>query len=234
MQTRDNATYTLRHIGLAGWTLFVPWFLFVVAMAFLHPDPYAQAWRLVLELAFLGIAVNIADGTSIGCSPVYMAIQCGLQDMILVLVAYPWIVRGYETARHIPVVGRFLRGVHVSAQLHRSYIEPLGAIGLWVFTFFPFWSTGALVGGALGFLIGMRTRIVLPIVLSAHAASVLSMIWLFDWMGDVAAVLGSGAVRFLPWAVIIVLAVVYWVMQRWLGGIKKKGSPQEDCPDIPK
>lgn len=214
MTTRERRT--ARRIGAAGWALLVPWLTFVLYMAWRYPEPYAQAWRLVLELAFLGIAVNIADGTSIGCHPAYLAVQCGLQDIILVLIAYPWIVRGYESARHIPVFGRFLRGVHASAQLHRRYIEPLGAVGLWLFTFFPFWSTGALVGTALGYLIGIRAAVLLPITLSAHLVSVASMIVFFDWMEGVAEALSGGAVRFLPWAVIAVLAIIYLVMSRLL------------------
>lgn len=95
--------------------------------------------------------------------------------------------------------------VRKSAERHKRIVEPFGAIGLWVFVFFPFWSTGALVGGVVGYLLGMRTWVVTASVLSGHVISVVSLIWFFDTMYEVAEEINRGAGRFLPW---IVLGVV--------------------------
>lgn len=95
--------------------------------------------------------------------------------------------------------------VRKSAERHKRIVEPFGAIGLWVFVFFPFWSTGALVGGVVGYLLGMRTWVVTASVLSGHVISVVSLIWFFDTMYEVAEEINRGAGWFLPW---IVLGVV--------------------------
>lgn len=92
-----------------------------------------------------------------------------------------------------------------NAERHKRIVEPFGAIGLWVFVFFPFWSTGALVGGVVGYLLGMRTWVVMASVLSGHVISVVSLIWFFDTMYEVAEEINRGAGRFLPW---IALGVV--------------------------
>ncbi len=52
----------LKRIQRFGWGLFALWLATLVVVALIWPDPYAQGWRLVLELLFLGRAVSIADG----------------------------------------------------------------------------------------------------------------------------------------------------------------------------
>ncbi len=192
-------------IAPVGWALFAFWATVLVAWGIFHPDPYAQGWRLVLELAFLGRLVNVADGVALGFSKSYLLFQSGLQDIILLLVAYPPLVAVCQGAAQKTFVGRRLEAVRQTAELHKAKVEPLGALGLWIFVFFPFWSTGALIGGVVGYLLGMRPSVVFASVFSGHVLSVVGLVYFFDAMAQVAEAFNSGAVKFLPW---IVLAIV--------------------------
>lgn len=198
----------LRLIGRLGWLLFAGWATVLCAWAIVVPDPCAQGWRLVLELLFLGRAVSIADGVTSGFSNAYLLAQSGPQDIILLLVLYPWIVAAYESSVTLPLVGRGIRRLRVTAARHKSKVEPWGALGLWIFVFFPFWSTGALVGGVVGYLLGMRTRVVFASVFAGHALSVVGLIWFFDAMQRFSEPFSEGLASYLPWIVVAVLLAV--------------------------
>ncbi len=212
----------LNRIGFAGWCLFAAWATTLIIWGILDPAPYAQGWRLVLELAFLGRLVNIADGIASGFSQTYMFVQSGPQDIILLLVVYPLVVAAYRGSDK----RGFLRGtidrVRRSAEKHRRIVEPLGVIGLWLFVFFPFWSTGALVGGVVGYLIGMRTATVFLSVFTGHLISVISLIWFLDSVSGALESFDQGLVRFLPWMVLAVLLLVSLAM-RLLQRLRARG-----------
>ena len=64
------------------------------------------------------------------------------------------------------------------------------------------WGTGALVGGVVGYLLGMRTRVVFASVFAGHLLSVVSLIWFFDWVKGIARAVHHGPVRYAPWIVL--------------------------------
>ncbi len=116
------------------------WAAVLLIWGIIHPDPYAQGWRLVFELAFLGRLVNIADGIAHGFSNLYLFIQSGPQDIILLLTVYPLVVRAYEgstrkgllSARSSGYAGRpnairALWLLAVPSGLGLSYSSPFGA-----------------------------------------------------------------------------------------------------------
>ena len=102
-------------------------------------------------------------------------------------------------------------------------------IGLWTFVFFPFWSTGALVGGVVGYLLGMRTWVVFTSVFAGHLLSVASLVWLFDLFREMLASFEHGWVKFLPWIVLLALLLItlLWRGIRWAfsrGGTRKNAE----------
>lgn len=203
--TEPSLPAHLRRIHRAGWMLFAIWATTLVTWGFVTPTPYADGWRLVLELMFVGRAVSIADGITTGFSSLYLLIQNGLEDIILLLVLYPWIVTAFEKGLKENWVGRRINNVRKTAEGHKKLVESFGVLGLWVLVFFPFWSTGALVGGVVGYLLGMRTWIVFTTVFLGHVISVVSLIWFFDAMAGVTDAFDQGLTRFLPLLVLAAL-----------------------------
>jgi len=214
-------------MGRFGWVLLAAWVAVLAGYALLQPDPYAKGWRLVLELAFVGRAVNISDGIPAGFSKLYLLIQCGLQDIIMIMILYPWIVTGYEHARKRRFVLRTIDYLHQSAERHKHRIEPFGAVGLCLFVFFPFWSTGALVGSVVGYLLGMRTWLIFASVITGHLTSVVALIWFLDAMHEVAESFSEGIAQFLPW---FVLAFLFGValLSRYLDKRRQRNSSQDN------
>ena len=204
----------LRRIQNAGWALFLVWSSTLVVAAVVQPEPYAQGWRLVLELLFLGRAVSIADGIASGFGRVYLLFQNGLEDVVLLLIVYPWVVAAYEGVSGRRLIRITVARVRRIAEANRSVVEPWGVMGLWAFVFFPFWSTGALVGSVVGYILGMRTWVVFMSVFTGHFLSVVSLVWFFDFTHETLSALEHGWVRFLPW---VVLAVLFFGTLAWRG-----------------
>lgn len=200
---------TDRAIGWSGVAIALIWAVALVGVAWWRPDPYAGVWVLVLEMAFTGRAVNIAHGYADGYDPLYLFLQCGAQDVWLVLLAWPAIVAGEAWLERVPLLGRLVGGVHRTALAHKDRVARFGVPGLAAFVFFPFWSTGVLVGAAVGHLLGMRAALLLPVVIVAHLLSVASLVWLFAEMTAWSAFLESGLLRFLPWLVLGTLLGVH-------------------------
>ncbi len=205
----------LRLIEITGWTLFAAWASTLVIIGIIQPEPYAHGWRLVLELAFLGHVLNAADGISNGFSREYLIFQCGLQDIILVLVAYPWVVRAYHGIQTRGLIGKTIDNFRTSAERHHRIVEPFGAIGLWVFVLFPFWGTGALVGSVVGYLLGLRTWVTFTAVFSGHLVGVTTAVLFFDAIEDWLRTFDRSLVAFLPWIVVTLLTLVWFASGAW-------------------
>lgn len=171
---------TLRRIGQAGqWTLTCSVVLFL-ALGIRWPDPYAHVWKLVMFHLVAGRAGNVALGLELGFPHLFLFLQCFLEDIIIMLLFYPLVVAGYRRAVEWPLLGPALAKVRVTADRHKSRVEPFGALGLVVFVVFPFWSTGALAGAVVGYLIGMRTWVAFTSVMIGNAVAVASWVWFFD------------------------------------------------------
>ena len=199
---------TLARISRFGWGLLAVWVSVLIIWAVVQPVPYAQGWRLVVELLFVGRLVNIADGMANGFSRIYLFIQSAPQDLILLLIFYPLIIRAYHGAVQRKLIGNTINRLRKSAERQKHIVEPFGALGLWIFVFFPFWSTGSLIGGIVGYLIGLRTWVTFASVFTGHIVSVVALIWFFDGMTHLLEVFEQGIVRFLPWLVIGFLLVL--------------------------
>lgn len=222
----ESAGRWIRRIEIFGWSLFAVWAAGLVAWAVIEPEPYRKGWILVLEMAFIGgRAVNVAHGISDGFSATYLLFQCGLQDIVYTCIVYPWIVRAYRGASHARWFGRIIEGLNETMDDNRKLIEPFGGFGLWMFVFFPFWSTGVVNGALLGFLLGMRTRVNLSIVLSAHLVSTIAFIFFFDRIAEFMEAAGEGWLKWLPWIVIGTLLAML-VIQKLLKRRRKAREAQ--------
>jgi uncharacterized membrane protein len=122
-------------------------------------------------MAGLNLAIGRAAGMSFGYAsglghaqvvPLNMAIET-----IQVLVVYPLFALTWTHLIDTPRWNAMMERMHQSAEAHRGAIQRFGILGLFVFVFTPFWMTGPVVGAIIGFLIGLRARTNLTVVLTA-------------------------------------------------------------------
>jgi uncharacterized membrane protein len=101
-------------------------------------------------------------------------------------------------------------------------------IGLFAFVFLPFWMTGPVVGSVIGFLIGLKARHNLPIVLSATYAAVAIWAVFFEQMNQWLAAYGRyaafGLVLVVAIAVLVHRAVWAWRRTHGRGGQPDSGA----------
>lgn len=224
----------LRLIGRTGWIALIAWGMLLIAWGAVDPEPYAMGWRLVLELMFLGHLVSIADGISLGFSNAYLLLQNILQDIIVLLICYPWIVAGYQAGVKRSFFARRLDKLRRHAERNKRIVEPFGAVGLWVFVFFPFWSTGVLVGGIVGYLMGMRTWVVFVTVFLGHCLSVIVCVLFFDAAYSMAQKFNEGVARFLPFIVIGLLIAGSLIYRALAKLLRSLNHDQNESPQRPR
>lgn len=102
---------------------------------------------------------------------------CIIVETILVLLFYPLFVFSW---RHLLVI-KWLRNtferIHMVAETHKDKVQKYGIIGLFVFVWLPFWMTGPVVGCAIGFLIGLKARLNISVVLAGTSVAIFG--WAF-------------------------------------------------------
>jgi len=201
----------LRLIERIGQLCLSVWVAVLIVLGILWPYPYANAWQLILKQMVGGRAVSVGAGLSEGFSKVFLLFQCAMQDIIILLLLYPLLVAGYRRAVEIRIVGPAIANVRATAERHKSKVEPYGAIGLMAFVFFPFWTTGALAGGVVGYLIGMRTWVVFTSIIVGNFLAVGSWIWFFDRMNRYSQALG----KTVPWVLLVTVVVIAVCTQIW-------------------
>ena len=201
----------LRIIERIGQICLSVWVAVLVALGIVWPYPYANAWQLILKQMVGGRAVSVSAGLSQDFSQVFLLFHCSIQDIIILLLLYPLLVAGYRRAVEIRIVGPAIANVRATAERHKSKIEPYGAIGLMAFVFFPFWTTGALAGGVVGYLIGMRTWVTFVSVIIGNFLAVGSWIWFFDRMNRYSQLLG----KTMPWVILVLVLIVAVCTQIW-------------------
>ena len=201
----------LRLIERIGQGLLSVWVAVLIALGVTWPSPYAHAWELILWQIGGGRAASISQGLNLGFPKLFLLVQCSLQDIVILLLLYPLLVAGYRRVVEWRILGPALVSVRASAQRNKSKVEPYGALGLMVFVFFPFWSTGALAGGVIGYLIGMRIRVTFSAIIIGNVLAVASWIWLFDRMMEFNESLG----KLTPIVILVAVVALAVVSQVW-------------------
>jgi uncharacterized membrane protein len=162
-----------------GRILLLGLILLLVALA-----SFATAWLFFPERALiygamggLNLTIGRAAGMSFGYAAGLGHAQVIPLNMIIetiqVLVVYPLFALTWTHLIDTPRWNAMMAHMGAAAESHRGAIERYGIIGLFFFVFTPFWMTGPVIGSIIGFLIGLRARVILAIVLSATYVAIL-------------------------------------------------------------
>jgi len=168
-----------------------------------NPELAAQLAAMTGLNLTIGRAAGMSFGYASGLHHPSVITSSVLVETIQVLVIYPLFVLSWKSlvdARHMQ---RLLVGMRRSAEANQSRVARYGMIGLFAFVFLPFWMTGPVVGSVIGFLIGLKARHNLPIVLSATYAAVAIWAVFFERMNEWLAAYG----RYAAFGLVLVFAV---------------------------
>jgi len=204
----------LRRMQWWGLATVTVWVLTLVIWGILWPDPYSKAWWLVVQLFAVGRTVCAYEGVRLGFSNFFLFMQGGTQDIAMFMLVFPLFVRFYERASHVRGIDRFLGGLARAAERHQGRMQGYGAVGLFLFVFFPVSGTGTLVGSIVGYLLGLRMRLVIPVVITAHFSSLVLLLAFFDWLQPVLESLNEGFAQYFAWILLASMVFLGWVYTR--------------------
>lgn len=132
----------------------------------------------------VGRAAGMSFGYASGLHHPSVITSSVLVETIQVLVIYPLFVLSWKSLVDARNMQRLLVSVRRSAEANQSRVARYGMIGLFAFVFLPFWMTGPVVGSVIGFLIGLKARHNLPVVLSATYVAVVIWALFFESMNQ--------------------------------------------------
>lgn len=205
---------TAWRISYVGWPMLFAYMAVIAGFAIWQPKPYAWGGYLVVSNLFIGRAYNISQGLLWEFDRLYLLFQCGLEDIIVLMVIYPWLVVAYSRAAQWRYIGPFFRDIRESAESHRKRVDWLGPLGLVMFVFFPFWSTGPLVGGMIGYLMGLRPWLLFSSVFLGNMLSVIVGIYAFETVHRFDETLGARLPAIIFLFVVGLLAAGYITARR--------------------
>ncbi len=199
--------------GVEGWILLAG-----VALALLTMLGFGVGWFFAPDITLgfaamtglnllIGLAAGMSFGYAHGFGHLPVIASSALSDTLQVLVFYPLFVLSWNHLIDLGRFGPFLARVHASAERQQGWVRRFGIAGLFLFVFVPFWMTGPVVGAIIGFLLGLRARVNLGVVLAASYVSIVLWALLFDQLNALAASYHRWAL-FIAVVALLLLALV--------------------------
>lgn len=216
---RDRAEYLVFRVGLAGSVL---WLVGVALLQIFAPKTGAPLAALT---ALTAISRALAISTAFEAKLAWPAIAAGTitVETLIMLILYPLVVFSCEQLARARFFGGVLDAAIRAAHRHRPRVARYGVPGLLLFVWFPFWSTGPLVGAVIGYFLGMRVWLILSAVTAGTVLAVLSWVLLFGQLHALAA----GFSHMLPLVILVILvglAVAVNIRTR----LKRRRARRED------
>lgn len=204
-------------IFLIGLLLFFIVILFFSFSQLIEIELLKKILPMVVLDILAGRGASICFGLGAGMSHILVAVVSVLFNIIWLFIFYPLFVHFYAKMIEIKIIGRAIRSTRNMAEKNRGKVERFGALGLSVIVWVPFTMTGSLVGAILGYLIGMRTRVILLVVFISMTVSSFSWAFGFEYMFGLAEKVGT----FVP-AVLITIILGAILFFRWRKLKKRK------------
>jgi len=159
----------------------------------------------------IGRAAGMAYGYANGLDHLPVIACNVLVETVQVLVVYPLFVLSCRQWLLPPWLSVPLARLRASAEGSHAAVRRFGMAGLFVFVFMPFWMTGPVVGSIMGYLLGLRNRTTLVVVLSGTYLAIGVYALFLDEVDAWASAYG----QYAAFLVLVALAALVMVVQRW-------------------
>jgi uncharacterized membrane protein len=182
---------------------------------------YSQSLAAVTatNLVF-GRAAAISLGYAMGLDDVTVILVNLLIETILVLVFYPLFVFSWWQLFELKRLRRSMSAVRDAAERHRETIRRYGVIGLFAFVWSPLWMTGPVIGCAIGFLLGLRMRVTLSVVLGGTFVAMIGWAVVMRALNEQAARLSAVG----PLALFAIMALLVVVAHLFRGRVRDRSG----------
>ena len=192
-----------------GITLALIYTFWLAIKLLLSPDESQVLIGMTATALMFGRAAAMAFGYSMGLGHKTVIPICMIIETILVLVVYPLFVFSWRHLLVIKWLKNILERIKKSAETHKDKIQKYGVAGLFAFVWFPFWMTGPVVGSVIGFLLGLRIRLNLPVVLAGTYMAIVGWAYLLRHFHKQIASYSSYAAMVLMALLVFVIIIVH-------------------------
>jgi uncharacterized membrane protein len=152
----------------------------------------------------VGRAAGLSFGYASGLGHAQVIPLNMLVETIKVLVLYPLFVLSGRQLIRAPRLQSFVKRMHSAAELRGGVVREFGIAGLFVFVLTPLWMTGPVVGAIIGFMMGLRARVILPVVLGGTYLAIGLWGLLLNELNAWAASVN----RFAPYVLVLALVLI--------------------------
>jgi len=191
-------------ILLFGMSLVVGYVALLIIVWLFFPHYYSALAGIMVSNAVLGRLVGLGVGfaSDLGFFPnVFFNVYV---ESTLVLLFYPLFILSWNRLLNFETLRRWADRLHGSAERYRGKINRYGVIGLFLFVLFPFWMTGPIVGAIIGYLMGLRHRVTLSVVIAGTFFATMVWAWLLKHVQAWAATFDERA----PWLIVFAIVTV--------------------------
>ncbi|MHC4202252.1 MAG: small multi-drug export protein [Planctomycetota bacterium] len=206
------------------------WIAAYVVTALYAPGIFTGMLKQVGAHALGGRLAGITAGITAGLG-VWLVVAIALAtDLTLVSTLYPLIIYSYERKARRWFMRGTVQSTIEAAQSGQKRVRRWGIVGIVFFVWFPFYTTGPLVGAVIGYFLRLRAWVTLVAVGVGTLLAIVS--WtaasdpFLEWLKDVA----PGLLAYIPWIIVaIVLAgvAVAWIHRR----VKRPAASTEPPSD---
>ena len=137
-------------------------------------------------------------------------------ETIMVLIFYPLFVLSWNKLELISYqpLNQFLARSRKNADRYKPLIERYGIIGLILFVLTPFAMTGPVVGSFVGYLIGLKHRVTLFVVLFSTLIAIILWVYLIKNFEEVLITYNDMIIRGFLIAAVVVF--VWYLLKKYL------------------
>ncbi len=200
---------------LTGVALAFIFALWLGVKLLLSPQDSQVLLGMTATQIMFGRAAGMAFGYSLDLEHSTVITISIIIETILVLIFYPLFVFSW---RHLLVINwlkKIFERTRKAAEARKGIIRRYGIAGLFVFVWFPFWMTGPVVGCIIGFLLGLRSWLILTVVLAGTYVAIFGWATFLHQFHDRVAPYSSYATMVLM-ALLVIIIIVGHLLHRTL------------------
>lgn len=214
-----------------GLGVVIVWLASCLVTARYAPDVCTGIFKQTGFHAMGGRLAGITSGLTTGLPGWLVVAVAFAADMTVVCLLYPVIIYSYERGARRWFMRGTIGSTVEAARSGRKKVRRWGIVGIVFFVWFPFYTTGPLIGAIIGYFLRLRAWVTLVSVGIGTLLAIVSWTALSDpllsWLEEVA----KGFTAYVPWIIVVLVLVGFaaaWILRRMKRSAATRKPPSED------